>query len=329
MSPRTLFSRARRTTFSRARSTKFSRARSTTFSRARSTTLRHAAIPVVIGLLAVAVTASTSGRRPTYQVRPGDTLSAIASRFHTTVGALIRLNDLPGSGNMIYAGSTLRLPGRHHHHAGRHHHATSHHHARSRGHVVHYVVRPGDSLYAIANRFHKDPAKIARGNHLPSSLVVIIGQRLHIHVRGPARHHSSGFHGVWVPSRDAVAAMIRRTSSRWRIDSRFALGISYEEAGFNQRMISGVGAIGAMQIMPATADWLARYVVQRPLNVYRARDNVTAGVAFLAVLLRETSGDMRLAAAGYYQGLTSVRNRGMFDDTKQYVANVMALRNRF
>jgi LysM repeat protein len=292
-------------------------------------TLRHAAVPAVIGLIAVAVTASTSGGRPTYQVRPGDTLSEIATRFHTTVGALVRLNDLPGSGNVVYAGSTLQLPGRHGHHAARHRHGTGHHHAHSGGHVVHYVVRPGDSLYAIADRFHKDPLKIARGNHLPGSLIVVIGQRLHIHVRGPARHHSSGFHGVWVPSRTAVVAMIRRTSSRWGIDGRFALGISYEEAGFSQRMISKVGAIGAMQIMPATADWLARYVVQRPLNVYRARDNVTAGVAFLAVLLRETRGDMRLAAAGYYQGLTSVRHRGMFDDTKQYVANVMALRNRF
>ena len=296
-----------------------------------SRALRHAAIPAVIGLLAVVVTASTSGGRPTYQVQPGDTLTAIAARFHTSVAALVRLNDLPTSGNVVYAGSTLRLPGHRHPHR---HHSRHHAHASRRGsahgHTVYYRVRPGDSLYAIAARFHKDPMRIARGNHLPSSLVVIIGQRLHIHVRGPAKHHvSNGFHGLWVPSRDTVVRMIRSTSTRWGIDGRFALGISYEEAGFNQRMISKVGAVGAMQIMPATADWLSAYVVRRPLNIYRARDNVTAGVAFLAVLLRETSGDMRQAAAGYYQGLTSVRTRGMFDDTKRYVANVMALRNRF
>ena len=295
--------------------------------RARNWAFRHAAVPAVIGLLAVVVTASASGGHTTYRVKPGDTLAVIAARFHTTVAALVRLNDLPTSGNVVYAGSTIRLPGhRHHHHRGGHHHASRR--GAGHGHTVRYVVRPGDSLYAIAARFHKDPMRIARGNHLPSSLVVVIGQRLHIHVRGPARHHPGGFHGVWVPSRETVVAMIRRAAARWGIDTRFALGISYEEAGFNQRRISKVGAVGAMQIMPATADWLATYVVGRPLNIYRARDNVTAGVAFLAVLLRETAGDMRLAAAGYYQGLTSVRNRGMFADTKQYVANVMALRNR-
>lgn len=281
---------------------------------------RAAALPVVIVLLAIAVTASTGGGRH-YRVKPGDTLSAIAARFHTSVAALIRLNSLPGNGDLIYAGSTLRLPGRAHHH-------TAGHHRSYRGSTVTYVVRPGDYLYGIAARFHTDPQKIAKRNHLPSSLTVVIGQKLRIHVRRPVAP-SNVFHGFSVPSRGSVAQMIRSTAARWHIDGRFALGISYEEAGFNQRMISSVGAIGAMQVMPATGRWVSTYVVRRPLNIYRAQDNVTAGVAMLAVLLRETNGDMRLAAAGYYQGLTSVRQRGMYDDTKRYVANVLALRNRF
>ena len=194
-----------------------------------------------------------------------------------------------------------------------------------------YTVKPGDYLYGIAARFHVDPQRIAKRNHLPSSLTVVIGQKLRIHVHHRLRHHHSfrGFHGFRVPSREKVARMIRATSARWHVDGRFALGISYEEAGFNQRVISSVGAVGAMQIMPATGRWVSGYVVRRPLNIYRARDNVTAGVALLAVLLRKTGGDMRLAAAGYYQGLASVRQRGMYADTKQYVANVLALRNRF
>ena len=58
-------------------------------------------------------------------------------------------------------------------------------------------------------------------------------------------------------------------------------------------------------------------------------DNVKAGSLYLAHLLRETGGDPTMAAAAYYQGLSSVRRIGMLPETQRYVANVMALRSRF
>jgi hypothetical protein len=36
-----------------------------------------------------------------------------------------------------------------------------------------------------------------------------------------------------------------------------------------------------------------------------------------------------VAVAGYYQGLAGVRRHGMYDDTRRYVANVLALRRQF
>jgi soluble lytic murein transglycosylase-like protein len=94
------------------------------------------------------------------------------------------------------------------------------------------------------------------------------------------------------------------------------------------REVSPVDAIGAMQVMPYTGQFLASEVVHRSLDLYDAGDNVTAGVALLSVLTHEASSP-RQAVAGYYQGLQSVRDHGMFVSTKQYVANVMALRERF
>ena len=56
---------------------------------------------------------------------------------------------------------------------------------------------------------------------------------------------------------------------------------------------------------------------------------MTAGVLYLKSLLNQTGGDESAAIAAYYQGLGALRSRGVFDDTKQYVANVQALRPRF
>jgi soluble lytic murein transglycosylase-like protein len=84
-----------------------------------------------------------------------------------------------------------------------------------------------------------------------------------------------------------------------------------------------------MQVMPGTWDWVNRNLAPGPLDPASATDNVRAGSLYLAQLLKETGGDERMAAAGYYQGLASVRERGLFDDTRRYVDNVMALRGRF
>ncbi|MBX5483107.1 MAG: LysM peptidoglycan-binding domain-containing protein [Myxococcaceae bacterium] len=47
----------------------------------------------------------------TYKIRWGDTLSGIAARYHTTVAALAKANHIKNP-NLIYAGDTLRIPGR-------------------------------------------------------------------------------------------------------------------------------------------------------------------------------------------------------------------------
>jgi hypothetical protein len=52
------------------------------------------------------------------------------------------------------------------------------------------------------------------------------------------------------------------------------------------------------------------------------------GTRFLRYLLDSNGGNVDRALASYYQGLRSVRERGMLPETKQFVANVKALRGR-
>jgi soluble lytic murein transglycosylase-like protein len=56
--------------------------------------------------------------------------------------------------------------------------------------------------------------------------------------------------------------------------------------------------------------------------------NIQIGVVFLRQVLREFHGNVERALAGWYQGPSSVKRHGQFRGTRQFVANVLALRDR-
>jgi soluble lytic murein transglycosylase-like protein len=123
--------------------------------------------------------------------------------------------------------------------------------------------------------------------------------------------------------RDIIASKARANG----VDPALALAVSYQESGWNMHVVSVANAVGAMQVIPATTDWISG-VVGRRLDPTSPSDNATTGVVLLKILTRSASSE-RQAVAAYYQGLRSVRENGMYADTKRYVANVMYLRNRF
>jgi soluble lytic murein transglycosylase-like protein len=124
-----------------------------------------------------------------------------------------------------------------------------------------------------------------------------------------------------------VADLIDRHSARYGVDASLVRAIAWQESGWTQSARSSVGAIGVMQLMPATARWLGTDVIGRRLDPERLEDNIEGGVAFIGWLGRQ-SGDTRTAIGAYYQGLSSLRSRGPYDDTRAYVANVLSLKGR-
>jgi soluble lytic murein transglycosylase-like protein len=104
-----------------------------------------------------------------------------------------------------------------------------------------------------------------------------------------------------------------------------ALAISWQESGWQQRRTSSTGAVGAMQIMPGTGRWMSSYVDRR-LNIYSLRDNVTAGVVLFKVLRGQAS--WRGSIAAYYQGLGAVRSHGLYPSTRRYTRSVAHLYRR-
>jgi soluble lytic murein transglycosylase-like protein len=125
------------------------------------------------------------------------------------------------------------------------------------------------------------------------------------------------------------ASTVQSTAAANGVPSSLAAAIAWQESGFNNSMVSPANARGVMQVTPGTWDFVEQNLAGRPLDPNSAVDNATAGVLYLKHLIAQAGGNEATAVAGYYQGIGSVQSRGLFDDTKQYVADVEALRARF
>jgi len=184
-----------------------------------------------------------------------------------------------------------------------------------------HVVEPGESFFSIAARYHVSPWRLAGRNRIPLTGVIVPGQRLAL-PRG-ARLAPSSAAGP-PASGDAVRAVIDYWSQIYGVDPALARALAWMESGFQQDVVSNVGAIGVMQLLPETWEFVDSVL----LGVRTPRDyrgNVRAGVRFLRWQLDEFAGDRRLALAGWYQGARAVRERGIYDDTKEFVRIVLAL----
>ena len=184
-----------------------------------------------------------------------------------------------------------------------------------------HVVASGESFFSIAARYHLSPWRLARRNRLSLMTVIVPGQRLAL-PRG-ARLTAPPAAGP-PASRDSVRAALDYWSRMYGVDPGLARALAWMESGFQQDVVSSVGAIGVMQLLPETWEFVDIVLlgVRTPRNY---QGNVRAGVRYLRWQLDEFGGDRRLALAGWYQGARAVRERGLFEDTKEFVRIVLAL----
>jgi len=305
---------------------------------------------------AVAPVASSSWK--TVTVRPGDTLWHLSIAHRTTIQAIVEKNRLSRGGVLIRPGQRLLVPG------GA---STTGNPAAgkpapakpapntpakpSTGDTV-YVVRAGDTMSGIAQRYGVSLTKLLAANKLRSAGLIFVGQKIVVPGAGSSATPStpapkptppSGYQypsktaqavaeskarlaAMDVPNRTETAAMIRATATRHGVDPKLALAVGWLESGWSQRAVSFTNAVGVMQIMPVSQTW-ASQLAGRTLDRYDAQDNITSGVLILRAL--QASADSReQAIAGYYQGLYSVRTKGMYEDTKRYVASILAIYDR-
>lgn len=217
-----------------------------------------------------------------------------------------------------------------------------------------YVVRPGDTLWAISRANGITVSQLAAANNMNPNDILAIGRDLYIPRSGsspsvggsPGRSAnprtfcasfvpSGGPVGVLPqlladsPSRLALQPLYVKWANYYGLSLPLLEAIGWQESGWQQNVVSSVGAVGAGQIMPGTAAFISRYLIGRPMNIHSVSDNIRMSAAFLA-FLADTEGNNRCETiAAYYEGPLNLAQYGVFPVSQSYVASVEALIPRF
>jgi len=291
---------------------------------------RAASVIGIVGLALVSGPAAPAGANASsaiYVVRPNDTLSGIAVSFHTTVARLLVTNHLR-SADRIVVGEVLVIPDRQVPTPP----AVGPAPGSGRGVATVYVVRPGDSLSVLAQRFNVPLDRLASANGLSPAAFLHIGQRLIVPtsrstvvvVRTQAPMPTPA---PAITDGTSIAAILTTQAQAAGVAPSLLKAVAWQESGW-QMIVANDGGIGVMQLMPGTVDWIDATLLGRRIDPYNPTDNVHAGAALLRYYL-DLLGNERLAVAAYHQGLHGVQTQGVSAEAAHYVANVMALQQRF
>ena len=119
-----------------------------------------------------------------------------------------------------------------------------------------------------------------------------------------------------------LVPLINDAARAYGLDPKLVHAVIRAESGYNTNAVSSKGAVGLMQLIPATAQ---RYGVQ---DSYDPGQNIQGGTRYLRDLLKMFNGNMELAIAGYNAGENAVIRAGHrippYPETMAYVPKVLS-----
>jgi len=125
----------------------------------------------------------------------------------------------------------------------------------------------------------------------------------------------------------SVRALLGHWARVYRVDPGLVRALAWMESGYQPGLVSKAGARGVMQILPITRDYVETVLLRKRIP-NSVSGNIQIGVVYLRQLLREFRRSETLALAAWQQGPASVRRNGQLTATRQFVADVLALRRR-
>lgn len=122
-------------------------------------------------------------------------------------------------------------------------------------------------------------------------------------------------------AKQKIQNIVSKISKKYDVDEKLVNAVIKQESGFNPNAKSKAGAMGLMQLMPATARGLG---VTNPMN---PEQNVEGGVKYLKSMLNKYNGNIILALAAYNAGPNAVdKYDGVppYKETQNYVRSILA-----
>ncbi len=253
----------------------------------------------LLAVLVMALFPVTAAANYPHVVEPGETLTSVATTDGLSVEAIAQTNGISSQAELV-AGQILWIP-------------------------------PRTALNAASERATGESSTQAAASTENQTSQTEDTQTSETEETSESRSTTSATpQGAPEPTDERVSGgEIAYVAEQYGVPASFAEAIGWQESGWNNAEVSGIGAVGVMQIVPGTWAWIDRYLTpSAPLGTASAAENVRAGVLLLHQLLGLTGGSESLAAAGYFQGLSSVEKYGMYPSTRQYVGDVLALAQR-
>jgi LysM repeat protein len=263
-------------------------------------------------------------------VTAGENLTVIARRYGVSISAIAAANTLADP-SRIYAGQRLVIPGSAASSVPKPKPAAAPPSKPPTTAAHSHLVTAGENLTVIARRYGVSISAIAAANTLADPSRIYAGQRLVIPGQFPAMAPVLTPRVIPAPMAEAMAARdrVRRIlieeAGRFGVPAPLALAVAWQESGWRQGVVSHAGAIGVMQLLPATGQWVGDVMLRSKVDLSDPRLNIRAGARLLRHYLDRYDGNLDLVLAAYYQGQTAADRQGVYPITRPYIASIKGL----
>jgi N-acetylmuramoyl-L-alanine amidase len=292
-------------------------------------------------------------------VKPGETLSAIAVQYGLNVEQLVTLNGITDP-DRVTEGHTLKLPpanttAR----TGGAPSAQAQNAAPSAPVAVQassaagaptgapageYLVQPGDTLRGIAKAVGVGLKALLDANELTDPDRLTVGQKLVVPAGGAsvsssvpaARSNQPGAAAAPAPATstapaaatsDEASATIDRFAQQYGVDPALVRALAWIDTDGKPRKLDAPGGLGYLAVTDPTFAFIQASLVKRTLDRAVPGDNLEAGIAYVASMLK-WGGEESKGLAGFIQGPGSVRANGVRPATEDQIKRIQTLRDR-